>query len=71
MRTIRIFLAVFLLSAVPLAVSATAEPQGPRIYVAEPKFEFGKVTAGQRVEHVFEIRNVGDEPLEIRKVEPS
>ncbi len=45
--------------------------QGPRISVAEPLYDFGTVTAGAVLEHVFEIKNVGDDVLEIRKVAPS
>ncbi len=45
--------------------------QGPRISVAEPLYDFGSVAAGTVLEHVFEIKNVGDGVLEIRKVAPS
>ncbi len=45
--------------------------QGPRISVAEPLYDFGTVAAGTVLEHVFEIKNVGDDVLEIKKVAPS
>ncbi len=45
--------------------------KGPRIWVAEPLYDFGAVSAGAVLEHVFEIRNTGDEVLEIRKIAPS
>jgi len=32
-------------------------------------YEFGKVKEGAKVEHVFEFTNVGDQPLQIIKVE--
>ncbi len=59
---------VFCLAAVASAGSAT---QGPRISIAEPLYDFGAVTAGTVLEHVFEIRNAGDGVLEIRKVAPT
>ena len=53
------------------AAVAAGEPQGPRISVAEPRYDFGEVAAGVMLEHVFEIKNTGDEVLVIRKIEPS
>jgi len=50
----------------------------PAISYSQPSIEFdaetkdfGRVTAGERIEHVFEIRNTGDEELSIEKLVPS
>jgi hypothetical protein len=48
-----------------------AAPQGPRIYIAEPRADLGTVAEGAVVDHVFEIKNVGDEPLVIQRLQPS
>jgi hypothetical protein len=53
------------------AAGAASDPRGPQISVAEPLHDFGAVTAGAVLVHVFEIRNTGDGVLEIRKVAPS
>jgi len=62
--------AVGVLLLVTAAVAAGAQ-QGPRISVAEPRYDFGEIAAGTVLEHVFEIRNTGDGVLEIGKIEPS
>jgi hypothetical protein len=55
-----------------LAVTlSAAERQGPRIYLQESRFDLGTVTQGAVPEHVFEIKNVGDEVLEIGRVQPT
>jgi hypothetical protein len=62
-----------LILAVSLVVSAHAgnENDAPRIAVAGQRFDFGTVTAGTVLEHVFEIRNAGTGVLVIREVRPS
>jgi hypothetical protein len=47
------------------------EVKGPRIEVKEMQYDFGKVVQGTRAEHVFEVRNAGNEPLIIERVVPS
>lgn len=42
---------------------------GPRIEAAQMKHDFGQVKAGERAEHLFEIRNSGDEVLVIQKIQ--
>jgi Protein of unknown function (DUF1573) len=39
--------------------------------VASPNYDFGVVKQGERVSHAFEIRNTGEAPLHIEKVEMS
>ena len=41
---------------------------GAKIYFAETSFDFGDITQGDRVEHVFEFENSGNEPLIISDV---
>ncbi len=47
------------------------EPKGPRIEVEQERFDAGTVKAGTPISHVFKIRNAGDEPLLIDRVQPS
>jgi hypothetical protein len=51
------------------ALVAAAGPAGPRLLAPETRFDFGKVTDGRTVEHVFELRNAGDAALEILRVQ--
>ncbi len=44
---------------------------GPKLATMEIKYDFGKVIMGTQAIHVFEIRNVGNEPLIIDRVVPS
>lgn len=53
------------------ASAFASDPPGPRIHIGEGRFEFGTVTAGSLPEHIFDIKNVGDEVLEIRQVQPT
>jgi len=48
-----------------------AENTGPRIEVKEMQHNFGKVVQGATVSYVFNVRNIGDEPLVIERVVPS
>lgn len=45
--------------------------QGPRISVKDSNFNFGTVRQGTQPEHIFEIKNVGDEILVIERVQPT
>ncbi len=36
---------------------------GPKIAFSESSFDFGDIVSGDRVEHVFEFENTGNEPL--------
>lgn len=63
-------LVIVLIAMVSLHASA-GELQGPRIYIAEGRFDFGTVAEGIQPEHIFTIQNVGDAVLEIRRVQPT
>lgn len=47
------------------------EVKGPKIAVKEISHDFGKVTQGTQVSHVFEVSNAGTEPLIIERVQTS
>ena len=53
------------------AAGSAGELQGPRIFVKDSKFDFGTVRPGSQPEHVFEIKNVGDEVLDIQQIQPT
>jgi Protein of unknown function (DUF1573) len=59
------FLALALLLAGPAALAA------PKITSPAPVFEYGEQPNTSKVEHNFEIRNAGDEPLVIDRVQAS
>jgi hypothetical protein len=64
-------LAGLVLGLVLQGAVVAAERQGPRIYVHESRFDLGSVVQGAVPEHVFEIRNLGDEVLEIGRIHPT
>ena len=41
---------------------------GAKIFFAEKSFNFGDISQGDRVEHVFELENIGNEPLIVSDV---
>jgi hypothetical protein len=47
------------------------ESKGPKIIAKEVQYDFGKVVEGTVASHVFEIRNGGNEPLDIERIMPS
>jgi hypothetical protein len=47
------------------------ELKGPRIIAKEVQYDFGKVVEGTLASHVFDIRNGGNETLDIERVVPS
>lgn len=53
-------------SADPVAIEITEGP--PRIVIAEPTWDFGTISQGQRLRHVFLAQNGGSEPLVIEEV---
>jgi hypothetical protein len=68
----RILWASLVLMALLAAGSLLAqESKGPRIIVKEVQYDFGKVVEGTLASHVFEIRNGGNEALDIERVMPS
>jgi len=43
---------------------------GPRMVLEEKYFDAKQVKEGKIIEHIFTVRNMGDRPLEIKKVNP-
>lgn len=60
------YLASLMLVGITFFATAQEESEpmtGPKIYFAEKSYDFGEITQGDRVEHVFSFENVGNEPL--------
>lgn len=70
MKTLSICTGFFLLLSF-LAYSSTAqEMTGPRMDIEGKVFAHEDVEQGATVEHIFKVRNLGNEILEIKKVVP-
>lgn len=48
-----------------------AQDRAPRIVFESQSMDFGKVTEGETLRHVFKFKNEGGAPLRILKVQPS
>jgi len=65
-------MSVLIMAAVVITGGLSAgERQGPRISVDEARFDIGTVRQGAQPEHIFEIKNIGDELLEITQIRPT
>ena len=62
----KIFLTVCLLLILPVLAYAA-----PAIHFDEVRHDFGSVGQNDRIEHVFEFSNTGDQPLVIEKLTAS
>lgn len=60
------FLGILLLLCMPLAAAATP---GPKAQVPETTFDFGEIFEDRELTHTFVIKNIGDAPLEIKKID--
>ncbi|MEQ8241532.1 MAG: DUF1573 domain-containing protein [Cyclobacteriaceae bacterium] len=65
-----VFFSAFLTFSTAFAQSenATELVTGPKIAFSETTYEFGDITQGDRVEHVFEFTNSGTAPLVLASV---
>ena len=43
---------------------------GPKMMIKEPSFDFKDVKEGATIEHTFQVLNMGDQTLKIKKVKP-
>ena len=43
---------------------------GPKIVLEEKYFDAKQINEGEIIEHTFTVLNIGDRPLEIKKVNP-
>ncbi len=68
----RLVLAIVTLTALAGigSVAPAQEYKGPRVSVDQLIYYFGKVVQGTQAEHVFDIRNVGQEDLVIDRIQP-
>src|SRR5262245_16548280 len=67
---IALFTLSILLALVPL-VSANDGNRGARLLIASTEHSFGKVKPGTPLTYTFEVKNEGNESLEIKSVQPS
>jgi hypothetical protein len=59
-----------LLSFASFSSSPAQPPSGPSIVLPERSFDFREVKEGEAVEHTFRVLNKGNQPLEVKKVNP-
>ncbi|MCX6094881.1 MAG: DUF1573 domain-containing protein [Candidatus Bipolaricaulota bacterium] len=62
---------VFAMLAATLVAACVGCSGAPKVYVAEPEYDFGVAIEGDKVEHAFLIENQGDAPLVISDVRAS
>jgi hypothetical protein len=55
----------------PAAAPVSAPAPGPILQADNPRYDFGKAAAGEKVRHTYIITNTGNEMLHITKVQPS
>lgn len=67
MKRNAVFAVIFLVLAAGSLLQA-GEIIGPKIYAKELHVDFGRVREGSSQSHVFEIMNMGSEPLIIQRV---
>ncbi len=53
-----------------LPAGLAQQAAGPKMTIDEKLFDAKEVKEGEIIEHVFTVKNKGDEVLEIRKVNP-
>lgn len=59
-----------LLILLNLTTGFTQQPTGPRIFFEKRFFDAKEVKEGDLIEHTFKVQNLGDSPLEIKRVKP-
>ncbi|WP_027381355.1 DUF1573 domain-containing protein [Chryseobacterium daeguense] len=61
-------------AAAPASVQTPAAPASNQpltsVALSESNFDFGKIKKGDKVEHVYEVTNTGNNPLVISEVKP-
>jgi len=50
---------------------STKDLKKTTIEFPETNHDFGKITQGEKVSHVFKFKNTGENPLEVTQVQPS
>ena len=69
-KLLHLFTLILFFSCALLLLSQAGYAAGPRMAIDEKLFDFKEVNQGSVVAHSFEVRNTGDEPLQIKKVRP-
>ncbi len=76
MKKLVLLLSFFLTVSLVIAQESKAPTEAPKIsldgpYIAfsESAFDFGEITQGDKVEHVFQFENTGNKPLIISNVQ--
>ncbi len=62
---------LYFVTLILVSLSGSIALAAPTLQVDESKFDFGEVFQGEKVRHVFEFVNAGDETLEIERVRSS
>jgi hypothetical protein len=62
---------IFLTFLILLIVSAVDGHAAQYITVSNASYDFGTIPQGQKVEHIFIVKNIGDVPLSIKGIRPS
>jgi hypothetical protein len=60
-------LSLLILTFVVIFANAQTKP-GPVIHFEESSFDFGDITQGDKVQHIFTFKNTGDQPVIISEV---
>ncbi len=66
-KLIKCFLVVIFIAAISIG-TVCAEDSLPKLVLPERNYNFGSVSQGTLVEHLFEINNLGEAPLRILKL---
>ena len=69
-RFIAIASLAVLLCVVLFTASPAQTPSGPSMVLPEKSFDFNQVEEGKVFEHAFKVLNKGNQPLEIKNVNP-
>ena len=64
----RAILSITLILCLALATTSFATPS---LLIREPVFNFGTISEGAKVDHVFMLKNAGTSPLSIQQIRPS
>lgn len=68
-RNLFAFIFVGVLVSAACCWSAEASGKGPKAYLPDNVFEFKPVVEGTEIVHEFILRNQGDAPLKVLKIE--
>lgn len=67
----KIFTLVLLLGTLLIAGAQNTNPAPETLQMKETSFDFGKIAQGKPVTHLFEVTNVGTQPMVISNVQTS